>query len=488
MKIRKKNMGINAILNVIRQGLSVLFPLITFPYALRVLGAEGIGKVTYISSIISYFTLIAMLGVSTYAVREGAKIRDDRKKATEFFSQVFTINIIFTVISYGLLCGITVLSPQLSKYTLLILIQSFSIISTTLAVDWINTVYEDFMSITIRSIVSHMISLILLFLLVKSSSDYYIYASLMILSVGITNVYNFFYCRKKYIKLKLVKNMHFLRHIKPMIVMFANLVTISIYVNFDTTMLGIIKGDYAVGLYTVAVKIYNIIKNIMAAIYSVTIPRLSQFYGKDEMKKYKKLNTDIWAYMILLMLPACMGLASISKDVIYIMGGEGYLEATLALQILAGSLLFAVFGGLITACLNITIGKEFNNLIASVCAAILNVVLNLFFISKWGQNGAAFTTLLAEAFVFTYCFKKIENKEIYFDFRKLKIEFFHAALGSILMMINSWYIHVHIINPVFSLCLSISIGVILYVALLIVLKDSYVIDILTNIKNKKVRK
>ena len=260
MGIKKKNMGINAILNVIRQGLSVLFPLITFPYALRVLGAEGIGKVTYVGSIISYFSLIAMLGISTYAVREGAKIRDNKQKVTEFFNQVFTINIIFTCISYGLLFGITMLSSTLSKYTLLILIQSFSIISTTLAVDWINTVYEDFISITIRSIVSHIISLILLFLLVKNSSDYYIYAALMVLSVGITNIYNFFYCRRKYIRLKLVKNINILTHIKPMLIMFANIVTISVYVNFDTTMLGTMKGDYSVGLYTIAVKIYNIIK------------------------------------------------------------------------------------------------------------------------------------------------------------------------------------------------------------------------------------
>ena len=70
-----------------------------------------------------------------------------------------------------------------------------------------------------------------------------------------------------------------------MLIMFANIVTISVYVNFDTTMLGTMKGDYSVGLYTIAVKIYNIIKNIMAAIYSVTIPRLAQLYGKKEMEK-----------------------------------------------------------------------------------------------------------------------------------------------------------------------------------------------------------
>ena len=76
--MKKKNMGINAILNVIKSGLSVLFPLITYPYALRVIGIEGIGKVTYGNSILSYFSLLAALGISTYAVREGAKKKHDK--------------------------------------------------------------------------------------------------------------------------------------------------------------------------------------------------------------------------------------------------------------------------------------------------------------------------------------------------------------------------------------------------------------------------
>ena len=80
-----KKIGINAILNVIKSGLSILFPIVTYPYALRVLGAENIGKVSYSQSIISYFGLLAMMGISTYGTREGAKIRNNREALDKCF-------------------------------------------------------------------------------------------------------------------------------------------------------------------------------------------------------------------------------------------------------------------------------------------------------------------------------------------------------------------------------------------------------------------
>ena len=76
-KQRQHSLGVNAVLNAINSALRIVFPLITYPYAFRILHRDGVGKVNYASSIINYFVLIAGLGIATYAIREGAKIRDD---------------------------------------------------------------------------------------------------------------------------------------------------------------------------------------------------------------------------------------------------------------------------------------------------------------------------------------------------------------------------------------------------------------------------
>ena len=96
---KNKSLGVNAAINALRAGLSIIFPLITYPYAIRVLHAEGIGKVNFASSIVSYFSLFASLGFSNYAVREGAKVRDDKEKFSRFASEILLLNTISTAIS-----------------------------------------------------------------------------------------------------------------------------------------------------------------------------------------------------------------------------------------------------------------------------------------------------------------------------------------------------------------------------------------------------
>ena len=137
---------------------------------------------------------------------------------------------------------------------------------------------------------------------------------------------------------------NFSKHAKPILILFANAVAVSIYVNFDTTMLGWMQGDYYVGLYAVAVRVYTIVKNILVAIYAVTIPRLAYLVGKGDMQEYRKLYSKLWEGLALLLIPAVIGLIGIAREVMLYMGGEEYLPAVLTLQILSVALLFAVFG------------------------------------------------------------------------------------------------------------------------------------------------
>ncbi len=183
-------------MNAIRSGLSVIFPLITYPYAFRVLHADGIGKVNYTLSIIGYFSLIAALGTSTYAVREGAKLRKDKEKLNEFCNQIFSISIVTSIIAYILLVFCACNIKALSEYKQLIGLLSLSIGFSTLGVEWINTIYEDFLYVTIRSIVIYILTLVLLFVLVKDQNDALQYALLTVANSGLICISNWFYCRR----------------------------------------------------------------------------------------------------------------------------------------------------------------------------------------------------------------------------------------------------------------------------------------------------
>ena len=192
----KKSLSINVLLNTLKTVLGIIFPLITFPYISRVLGVENVGKVNFSSSVVSYFMLIAAFGISTYAIREGAKIRDNRKEFIEFSNQVFTINVLTTVLAYFLLGILIIFSAKIRNYTGLIIILSTAIVFVTIGADWLNTIYEDFGYITVRTLAFQIISLVLMFVFVKESGDYYKYAVITVISSAGGNLCNFFSSKK----------------------------------------------------------------------------------------------------------------------------------------------------------------------------------------------------------------------------------------------------------------------------------------------------
>lgn len=184
----KKSLKVNAILNGIKQACSVLFPLLSFVYCSRILGTENLGKYSFANSIINYFLLIAGLGISNYAIREGSEIRENINALSCFINEVFTINIISTLISYSLLAAVILAIPKLYLYKQLLIIQSIQIILTTVGADWINSIFEDYLYLAVRYIIIQALALVLLFLLVRSPNDIYI----------CSNYRNVEFCRKSF--------------------------------------------------------------------------------------------------------------------------------------------------------------------------------------------------------------------------------------------------------------------------------------------------
>ena len=192
----QRSLRLNSILNVIRQLCVIMFPMITFPYASRVLGATNYGKVNFGLSIISYISLVAGLGVTNYAIREGARIRQENSRVQKFINQIFTLNIFSTIFAYLILAVLLIFWHDLEIYRSLILVQSIVVFFTTMGVDWINSIYEDYLYITIRYLICQIVAVVLLFLFVKGPEDYIIYALVTTSSTVLANIWNWFHISK----------------------------------------------------------------------------------------------------------------------------------------------------------------------------------------------------------------------------------------------------------------------------------------------------
>ena len=212
--MKKRSLGLNAFLNGLKSVLNMIFPLITFPYVSRVLSVNGIGIYNFSNTYISYFGLIAGLGIATYAVREGAKYRENKEEINKFVSQIFSLNMIATIVSYLLLVASLMIFKNLHNYVSCILIFSLQILFTTLGTEWIYTIYEDYAYITIRSIIFKFISIILLFLLVRRPEDYLVYAGITVFAYVGSNLLNFIHLRN-FVHIRLTTKTNWQYHLKP---------------------------------------------------------------------------------------------------------------------------------------------------------------------------------------------------------------------------------------------------------------------------------
>lgn len=392
--VKQRSMGINALLSSIRALSTIIFPLITYPYITGRMSVSNIGKVNFSQSVISYFSLIAAFGISTFAIRTGARIRDDRVAFENFAKRVFTINVVTTIISLVLLFLLMILPTKLVQYRGFIVILSVTVALTPISVDWIYTIYEDFGYITARSILISLLSLILMFVFVKGNSDVYLYVGLTTASTSLGNLFNFFHA-KKYVRLGFTKDTHWKEYSNSLWIFFINSITTTIYLNSDTTLLGLLSSNHQVGLYSVATKIYNIAKQLLNAVVATSIPRLAYVQKKSE-SEFIELLRNIVAMATFFIVPLMIGLIMVGKNIVLILSNLRYIDAAESLAILSFALIFAVFGNIIANGLLIVINREKYVVTGTIASATVNLILNFFFIPLWGQNGAAATTLIAE--------------------------------------------------------------------------------------------
>lgn len=478
--MQQKSIKRNAILTTVKTMLSLLAPIITFPYISRVLSVESLGKYNFSSSVVSYFLLLAGLGISTYAVREGAKIREDREEISRFLSEIWVINIVSTIVAYILLILCIAFINKLVSYRIIILIVSLNILFNLYGKQWVYTIFEDFGYITLVQSAFQIITICLTFLVIKRPEDIYKYAILNVISSsGAYILYGIH--TKKYVDLHLekVRIYQLKRHIKPILIIFSTAVASNIYMNSDIVILGAMKDDHCVGLYSAAVKIYNIVKQIILAIISVSVPRLTLYAGNE---KFNVLFTKVLNMLLLLTLPAMTGLFLLSNNIVYIFSGNHFAEAATALQLLCIAAVFALLANLFGMSVLLPYNKEHIFLKATVISAVVNIVLNILLIPFFDQNAAAFTTALSQGIVLYIHYKHSKEYVSLKESVRCLICTVVGCVGIVAVCLLIQNLKLKIITET-ALCVSISI--LIYGLIQIITKNDFFMENLKSVLKGK---
>ena len=396
MKIHsvKYNFIMNAILTVA----GIIFPLITFPYISRVLLVEGSGKVAFATSVVTYFTMFASLGIPTYGVRACAIVRDNKEKLSKTVQELLIISGGTTLLTY-IVFGISLfVIPEFAQERTLLLIVGLGIGLNTIGVQWLYNALEQYSYITTCSILFKVIGMILMFLLVKESSDYQIYGGVYVIASFGSYVLNFI-CLRKFVTFQKTGTYQFKQHLKHIMVFFAMSAGASIYLNLDVVMLRFLQNNEAVGYYNAGIKVKTVLVTCVTSLGTVLLPRLSYYIETADKKAFQLMVGKAFRFVFVAASAVTVYFSIFARESILLLSGEAFLPAVGPMMILMPTVLLIGLSNVTGIQILTPNGREREVMYSIWGGAILDFVLNLIVIPKFSANGAALSTLLAEGMV-----------------------------------------------------------------------------------------
>lgn len=456
-----KSTNKNFLYNVIYQVFIFIIPLITTPYVSRVLGVNNVGIYSYTYSIVYYFMLAAMLGINNYGSREIAKASNNKEKLSKTFFSIYFLQLIccsIMIILYIIVSGI-----YQYEYKSIMLIQLIYLISCVFDINWFFFGLEKFKITISRNIIIKLLSLILIFSFVNSRNELWLYTLIMSGSTLLSQIYLWFYIKKEVCFYRPTFNDIF-KHLPECLVLFIPIISYSIYRVMDKTLIGAISNTIQLGNFESAEKIINIPISFITALGTVMMPHMSKSSDEEYTEKLRATFKLCFFFII----PMIIGLFVISNDFSNIFFGKEFTLTGDIIKYLLPTILFSAITNVIRSNYLIPKGKNKVYVVSTILGAIVNLILNLIFIKKYGALGACIGTIAAEFTVMLYQVVSTRKVINYFKVFKIGMPFF---IQSVIVGIIIYGIGLGISNVYLKLAIQVVIAIIIY----IIINHDYII-------------
>ena len=475
-----QSVKVNYILNLINTGTQMLFPLITFPYVCRVIEADGIGQINFFQSIISYISLFTCLGIPMYAIREIARDRSDVVQMNRTAMEILLLHSMLTLVGYAIVAILCLTVPQIQVNIPLFLILSLTIFFTAIGCEWFYQGIEDFKYITIRGLIIKTVSVVLLFIFVKSKTDLLYYGCYTVFGVLGGNIFNFFRLRKYIHRENIIfSELHIKRHIKPVLKVFSFSVVTSIYLQLNTVLLGFLKNALAVGYFAAATKVMQMLLMMSSCLGSVMMPRASHLIAENKEDEFNRLIQKSYDFTLAIALPMTIGLIFCAPSLITALCGVKFEHSILPSQIIAPIILMVAISNVFG--IQVLFPKGKINIVTLCCGigAVADLILNLCLIPFFSYIGTSIAYLGAEVAT-TVSMYFIGRKYIpIIYFKKSHLTY---ALGCVVMAFALYGLSLLQLPTLTILLLQGCCGVLAYFIILCICKDEMLVQILSKIK------
>lgn len=408
-----KSIRVNVLINLVRTLTMTILSFITFPFVTRALGDQVFGLYTWANTFVYYFLVLARISIPNIAIRECAKVRDDKEALSHKAQEFFILQAITTLLSFGFMASLCFSVPSLKENNALIFLLSINFLLGLFSFEWIFIALEKHAYITIRSIILIAFSAVLTYVFIRKTStpenamnELYIYALITILPTILTSAINIVFLRR-YISFKKTRPYNFKPLLKPLVSLFFISLFVTAYNQTDSFLLGFLDPSKAsVGSYSVGVKGIDIVITLITALYTVFMPRASKYYEWENKVHYERLIRYGFHITFVIAVPAIATMAIMYEPIVGLVAGanqDQYQNAGMVLAILASMMLtFSLCDDIYTQIL-IPQKKEKHYLWAMLIGVVLNIGLSLLYGYVFFHDnpiiGVALATMVADVIV-----------------------------------------------------------------------------------------
>jgi O-antigen/teichoic acid export membrane protein len=479
----KKTMGnkviANYIYNSLYQVLTIIIPIITIPYVVRIFGAKGMGIYGYTFSVAQFFYIVGMFGISSYGIREIAYSRSDRKKTTKKFWDIWSLQVITS------LCGLLIYMVFIIYFNLLDYKIAFAfqipfLLNAMFDISWFFMAMEDFKKTVTRNIIVKIIGLILIFTFVKESSDIYIYILInsSIVFIGSLTLWVFV---KEYIGKFNIKDINIKHHINGAFLILIPQFSIQIYTSLDKILIGKLSTIEQVGFYDQSQRIARIALAIVTSLSVVLMPRIASMYARNEVKKVEEYIVKSVNFTLASSIFIMSVIMGISKNFVPWFFGSKFNVTIPYMMITSLIILFIALGGVFANQYTLPTNKNKEYIIPLVAASVINITLNLILVPKFKALGGVISIVITE---FIVCLLRIILVRKYLDIKKIFKGtygyYFAGALSAISVYVSGDFV----IGGFLGLVIQGFVGLIVYSIILYIIDNPIKIEIINRIRKK----
>jgi O-antigen/teichoic acid export membrane protein len=474
----KKSIKKNYMYNLFYQIMIIILPIITTPYLARTLGAAGNGIYSYTIAMTTYFILFGSLGMNLYGQREIAYNQNNKEKISKIFWELILlkcITMLFSIIIFYILCA------SHGDYALYYRILILQLISNCLDISWFFQGLEEFKSLVAKNLFVKLISIVMIFTLIKGPNDVVKYIFIYTLSTLLGNI-SLWLNISKYINKVEIEKMNIVKHIKPMLILFIPQIAIEIYTVLDKTMIGSITNNMSeVGYYEQTQKIVKILLTVITSMGIVMLPRIANCFAEEKKEKIKEYMKKTFEFAFFLAFPMIFGIILVSNEFVPLFFGPGYDKVKIILPLMSLIILFIGLSNITGTQYLLPTKRQKEYTFSVIIGAIINFIFNLFLIHFYQSLGACIATIIAEFCVTIVQFYFIRKEINIMNVIRTSKNYFLA--GSI-MFIFVKIISLFMASNILCLLIQVILGCIIYFIILYILKDKFLLYIINLIKEK----